>query len=31
VKAHCRNVVRPWSIQVLHEPLEFSMVGHLAM
>jgi len=31
VKAHGRNVARPWGIQVPDEPLELSIVGHLAM
>ena len=31
VKAHGRNVVRPWGMQVPHEPLELSIAGHLAL
>jgi hypothetical protein len=31
VKAHGRNVARPWGMQVPHEPLELSIVGHLAL
>jgi hypothetical protein len=30
-KAHGRNVVRPWGMQVPLEPLELSIAGHLAM
>jgi hypothetical protein len=31
VKAHGRNVVRPWGMQVPHEPMELSIAGHLAL
>jgi hypothetical protein len=31
VKAHGRNVVRPWGMQVPHEPMELSSAGHLAL